>query len=93
MALRIALEDLTEGGTSEQFGTGSEGRRLEVIDLVIRIRLVLARGAGNLALLLCGRRLPSDRFGVRSPLIQPGQDALETRIAVHTFKGVQGMLR
>jgi uncharacterized protein (TIGR03083 family) len=66
--MRIVLDDLTEGGAHAHFGTEIADRRLEATDLawswgsgsVIRGR------ASDLALMLCGRRVPENLADDRS---------------------------
>jgi uncharacterized protein (TIGR03083 family) len=62
--IRIILEDLTQGGVHEHFGTNIEGRSLQATDLDWSYGSGPAvRGAAeDLALMLCGRNLPAGRI-------------------------------
>lgn len=63
-ALRIVLEDLTEGGTHQHFGTDLSGRKLEATNVTWSFGTgrILRGSASDLALMLCGRDVPSDRL-------------------------------
>ncbi len=67
--IRVILDDLTTGSGAARFGIGLEGRRLEATDLDWSSGAgpVLRGAAGDLALVLCGRRLPVGRL-VGEPL-------------------------
>ncbi len=58
--LQIVLDDLTAGGIHKHFGTSIVGRRLETTDLDWSYGSgpMLRGKAGDLALALCGRRVP-----------------------------------
>jgi uncharacterized protein (TIGR03083 family) len=62
--MRVVLDDLTHGDVHERFGTSIEGRRLEATDLdwSYGSGSVLRGSAGDLALTLCGRRVPPGRL-------------------------------
>ena len=62
--MRVVLDDLTEGGVHEHFGTAIEGRRLEASDLDWSYGSgpTLRGAAADLALVLCGRTIPPGRF-------------------------------
>jgi uncharacterized protein (TIGR03083 family) len=59
-AIRVVLDDLTAGGVHQHFGTEIAGRRLESTDLAWTWGTgpVVRGNAGDLALALCGRRVP-----------------------------------
>jgi len=61
----IVLDDLTEGGTHQHFGTDVAGRRLEATDLDWSWGSgpALRGTAADLVLVLCGRRLSEARLG------------------------------
>ena len=62
--LRVVLDDLTAGQIHQHFGIVIDGRRLEATDLDWSFgagREIRAMAA-DLALLLCGRKIPSERF-------------------------------
>jgi uncharacterized protein (TIGR03083 family) len=63
--IRVILDDLTEGNGHEHFGTSIDGRRLEATDLdwAYGSGPALHGTAEDLALVLCGRSIPADRFG------------------------------
>ena len=58
------LDDLTTGGVHLHFGTAIDGRRLEATDLdwSYGSGAPLRGSAADLALVLCGRRLPPGRL-------------------------------
>ena len=58
--MRIVLDDLTVGGVHEHFGTRIAGRRLETTDLDWSVGAGTTEqvSAADLALALCGRRVP-----------------------------------
>jgi uncharacterized protein (TIGR03083 family) len=62
--IRVILEDLTTGGAHEHFGIDIEGRMFEATDLDWKYGSGLALiGAGeDLALAMCGRKVPSGRL-------------------------------
>jgi uncharacterized protein (TIGR03083 family) len=62
--IRAILDGLTEGGVHARFGVELEGRRLEANDISWEYGSGdLLRGAAeDLALTLCGRRIPSGRL-------------------------------
>jgi hypothetical protein len=62
--IRVILDDLTGGGVTERFGLVVGGRRLEATDLDWSSGQgpVLRGAAADLALALCGRRLPPRRL-------------------------------
>lgn len=62
--MRIVLEDLTEGGGHVHFGTDPSGRKLESTDFDWSCGdgEELRGVAADLALLLCGRSIPSERL-------------------------------
>jgi uncharacterized protein (TIGR03083 family) len=62
--MRVVLDDLTEGGGHAHFGTGIDGRRLEATDLDWSYGSgpALRGAAEDLALAICGRRLPDGRL-------------------------------
>jgi uncharacterized protein (TIGR03083 family) len=70
--IRVVLSDLTEGGIHDHFGTDIKGRTLEAsdIDWSYGSGPLLRGRAEDLALVLCGRTIPSDRFN-GEPLTQP----------------------
>jgi uncharacterized protein (TIGR03083 family) len=59
-AIWVVLDDLTAGGVHQHFGTEIAGRRLESTDLAWSWGTgpVVRGNAGDLALVLCGRRVP-----------------------------------
>lgn len=63
-AIRIVLDDLTEGGGHEHFGTDIRGRRLHAtdIDWSYGSGPQLSGTAEDLALHLCGRTVPAGRL-------------------------------
>jgi uncharacterized protein (TIGR03083 family) len=63
-ALRVVLDDLTEGGGHAHFGVDIEGRRLQATDLDWSYGSgpVLRGAAEDLALMLCGRAIPAGRL-------------------------------
>jgi uncharacterized protein (TIGR03083 family) len=63
-ALRAVLDDLTSGGASSHFGTDLGGRRLVASDLEWEFGSgrELRGTASELALHVCGRRLPAGRL-------------------------------
>ena len=62
--MRIVLDDLTRGGIHEHFGTSTSGRRLEAtgLDWSYGSGATLSGTSADLALILCGRRIPGGRF-------------------------------
>jgi uncharacterized protein (TIGR03083 family) len=62
--MRIVLDDLTGGGGHEHFGTVIAGRRLEATDLdwSYGSGAVLRGTSGDLASVLCGRKIPPARL-------------------------------
>ena len=62
--IRIILDDLTLGGVHKNFGTSVEGRSLQATDLDWSYGSgpALRGAAGDLAVMLCGRRLPAGRI-------------------------------
>lgn len=62
--MHVVLDDLTEGGVHQHFGTVLGSRRLEATDLDWSYGSgpVLRGTAGDLAAALCGRKLSSERF-------------------------------
>ena len=62
--MRIVLEDLTVGGVHEHFGTRIAGRRLEATDLdwSVGTGTTERATAADLALALCGRRVPGSQL-------------------------------
>jgi uncharacterized protein (TIGR03083 family) len=62
--IRVVLDDLTEGGGHEHFGTSIEGRSLQATDLDWSYGSgpALRGAAGDLALVLCGRAVPAGRL-------------------------------
>ena len=62
--IRIILDDLTQGGVHKHFGTSVEGRSLQATDLDWSYGSgpALRGAAGDLAVMLCGRRLPAGRI-------------------------------
>jgi uncharacterized protein (TIGR03083 family) len=62
--MRIVLDDLTEGGVHEHFGTEVADRRLEATDLPWSWGSgpVLRGNASYLALVLCGRKVPEEHL-------------------------------
>jgi uncharacterized protein (TIGR03083 family) len=62
--IRIVLDDLTRGDVHHHFGTSTEGRSLQATDLdwSYGSGLPLRGKAEDLALVLCGRTLPSGRI-------------------------------
>jgi uncharacterized protein (TIGR03083 family) len=73
--IRVILDDLTQGGVHEHFGIDMEGRTLEASDMAWKYGsgLVLRGAAEDLALALCGRRVPSGRLN-GSPLLRKEPD-------------------
>ena len=62
--IRIILDDLTQGGVHKHFGTSVEGRSLQATDLDWSYGSgpALRGAAGDLAVMLCGRKLPAGRI-------------------------------
>jgi uncharacterized protein (TIGR03083 family) len=62
--MRVVLDDLTQGGVHEHFGTSIEGRGLQATDLDWSYGSgpVVRGKAEDLALMLCGRTLPAGRL-------------------------------
>lgn len=62
--IRVVLDDLTVGGIHARFGIAADGRHLEATDLDWSHGSgpVLRGPAGDLALALCGRKLPAGRL-------------------------------
>ena len=62
--MRIVLDDLTVGGVHEHFGTRIAGRRLEATDLdwSVGTGTTERATAADLALALCGRRVPGSEL-------------------------------
>jgi uncharacterized protein (TIGR03083 family) len=62
--VRVVLDDLTQGGVHEHFGTSIEGRSLQATDLDWSYGSgpVVRGKAEDLALMLCGRTLPVGRL-------------------------------
>ena len=62
--IRVVLDDLTEGGMREHFGTVVEGRSLQATDLDWSYGSgpALRGAAGDLAVVLCGRTVPAGRL-------------------------------
>jgi uncharacterized protein (TIGR03083 family) len=71
--IRIILDDLTEGGVHQHFGTSIEGRSLQAtdIDWSHGSGPALRGQAEDLALVLCGRTLPAGR--IDGEPLQPGR--------------------
>jgi uncharacterized protein (TIGR03083 family) len=63
-AMRVVLDDLTRGEVHAHFGTSIRGRRLEATDLdwAYGSGDNLRATAADLALVLCGRRIPPGRL-------------------------------
>jgi uncharacterized protein (TIGR03083 family) len=63
-AIRVILDDLTEGGVHEHFGIDIDGRLLEAsnLDWTYGSGLALRGTAEDLALAMCGRAAPSGRL-------------------------------
>jgi uncharacterized protein (TIGR03083 family) len=62
--IRVVLDDLTEGGVQQHFGTGISGRRLVATDLDWSYGSgpELRGAAEDLALVMCGRTVPDGRL-------------------------------
>ena len=62
--IRIVLDDLTRGGVHAHFGTSIEGRSLQAtnLDWSYGSGRALRGAAEDLAVLLCGRKLPPGRI-------------------------------
>jgi uncharacterized protein (TIGR03083 family) len=62
--IRIVLDDLTQGGMHQRFGTSVDGRSLQATDLDWSYGSgpALRGTAGDLAAMLCGRTLPAGRI-------------------------------
>jgi uncharacterized protein (TIGR03083 family) len=62
--IRIILDDLTQGGVHKHFGISVEGRSLQATDLDWSYGSgpALRGAAGDLAVMLCGRKLPAGRI-------------------------------
>ena len=62
--IRVILDDLTQGGVHQHFGTNIEGRSLQAVDLDWSYGSgpALRGAAGDLAVMLCGRALPAGRI-------------------------------
>ncbi|MGH3189245.1 MAG: maleylpyruvate isomerase family mycothiol-dependent enzyme [Streptosporangiaceae bacterium] len=62
--IRIVLDDLTQGGMHQHFGTSVDGRSLQTTDLDWSYGSgpALRGTAGDLAAMLCGRTLPAGRI-------------------------------
>jgi uncharacterized protein (TIGR03083 family) len=62
--IRVVLDDLTDGGVHEHFGTSIRGRRLQATDLDWSYGSgpALRGPAGELASALCGRAIPQGRL-------------------------------
>jgi len=62
--IRVVLDDLTEGGVHAHFGTAIDGRSLQATDLDWSYGSgpALRGAAGDLALVICGRKLPAGRL-------------------------------
>jgi uncharacterized protein (TIGR03083 family) len=62
--IRAILDDLTHGGTHEHFGFDLEGKRLRAtdIDWTFGSGALVSGSAQDLALFMCGRRLPPGRI-------------------------------
>ena len=67
--IRIVLDDLTQGGMHQHFGTSVDGRGLQATDLDWSYGSGPARrgAAGDLAAMLCGRTLPTGRIEDEQP--------------------------
>jgi uncharacterized protein (TIGR03083 family) len=63
-ALRAVLDDLTWGGTHAHFGFDLDGLRLQATDMdwAFGSGTPISGAAEDLALLICGRRLPAGRI-------------------------------
>ncbi len=62
--IRVVLDDLTQGGAHEHFGIDIDGRRFEASDLdwSYGSGQPLRGAAEDLALIMCGRTVPSGRL-------------------------------
>lgn len=62
--IRVVLDDLTEGGMHEHFGTNIDGRTLQASDFDWSYGSgpALRGAAGDLAVVLCGRTVPEGRL-------------------------------
>ncbi len=62
--LRVILDDLTSGGVHEHFGVDIDGRSFEAsnLDWTYGSGVPLEASAEDLALVMCGREVPSDRL-------------------------------
>jgi uncharacterized protein (TIGR03083 family) len=62
--LRVILDDLTEGGVHERFGIAIDDRRFEAtnLDWTYGSGASLRATAQDLALVMCGRKVPTDRL-------------------------------
>jgi uncharacterized protein (TIGR03083 family) len=62
--MRVILDDLTQGGVHEHFGIEIKGRRFEASDFDWQYGSgpVLEGTSGDLALAMCGRRVPRGRL-------------------------------
>jgi uncharacterized protein (TIGR03083 family) len=72
--IRVVLDDLTQGGGHEHFGIDIEGRLLEAsdIDWTFGSGQALRGAAEDLALALCGRKVPDGRLeGASLPRQEP----------------------
>lgn len=67
--IRIVLDDLTQGGMHQHFGTSVDGRSLQATDLDWSYGSgpALRGEAGDLAAMLCGRALPAGRIEDEQP--------------------------